>query len=158
MSFFEKMKDEFADKLATALVLAIVGGVSYLIVPAAESVWAVLATNIDPHRALGIATLLLLASITLAVLLYLSKRSLKNALLEDKLRAAFGVLWDGELEPYCPTHQTPLSGYGKHWEGSDTWAFRCVACNAYISLSDDNGKSLSLPQARTELKAKWDRK
>ena len=60
------------------------------------------------------------------------------------LKLRFGVYWDREKNPYCPSCKSPLSGYSEYHEGN---GFMCSQCDKIILLMAKDGSNLPYRQA-----------
>ncbi len=81
-----------------------------------------------------------------------------------KFKAKYGVYWDSELNPYCPICKTPLSleklpnQQEILYQTSPVYRMLkkprlyCSKCDKYFSLISDSGISISLVDAKKNLK------
>ena len=68
--------------------------------------------------------------------------------LTERLTPRFGVLWSRDLTPHCPGCSVPLSSYAKYMGG---WGFQRVKCKNDIYLRNEDGASISLPEAKRSM-------
>ncbi len=72
-----------------------------------------------------------------------------------KLKPGFGVLWDRKLNPYCPSCKNLLTNY-TNWSHTSpqhyAWGFWCVKCQQKVFLNTDDGASISLEDAKEQLR------
>jgi hypothetical protein len=83
----------------------------------------------------GLSVLILM--VQFAYIFYLHNK------MKTKLIPKFGIFWDKEGNPYCPSLscKSPLSQYGKYAGG---FGFKCMKCNEFIFLRDDKVNNVSL--------------
>ena len=65
---------------------------------------------------------------------------------QEKLRPCFGILWDKDANPYCPSCQKLLSNYheGQHYVPS----LRCTACQKSFTITDEEAQHYGLHDAK----------
>lgn len=74
--------------------------------------------------------------------------------LKIKLIPKFGVLWDKKHgEPYCPVHEKPLARHKTKIGDDPATGLDCRKCNESYPLMTDEGKRLTLPEAKKLLKS-----
>lgn len=88
------------------------------------------------------ATAILLYLVLLASYVFLCLKIRKN------LKPRFGALWDKNKEPYCPTHEKPLTRHKVKLGGKIESGLDCTKCNKTIQLINDEGKRLTLSEAK----------
>lgn len=139
MNIIDTLKESAIKQLISSIfgVLILLIGSLYLdIIP---KIFQYLIPNVSKEAILKIGTLAILLfflSTALSIILYCK--------LKNKLKPNFGVHWDKDKEPYCPTCKNLLS---KYYFNKKT-ALKCNACKEItIKLFDDNGKELSLDEA-----------
>ncbi len=89
-----------------------------------------------------VSTAILLYLILLASYVFLCFKIRKN------LKPRFGVLWDENKEPYCPTHEKLLTRHKVKLGGKIESGLDCIKCNKTIPIITDEGKRLSLSEAK----------
>lgn len=67
---------------------------------------------------------------------------------KTKLFPKFGVLWDKNKEPYCPSCRNPISRFIFDKKTN----LQCIKCNHSLWLVSDNGTDISLEGAINLLK------
>jgi hypothetical protein len=128
-----------------ALLLLLFGTLFWVTFP---TLLAPLWTRLEPQtlqRILGLSLLSVL--VLLAYVLYLHRR------LRNKLRIMFGIQWDRQENPYCPSCNKLLSMYGLE-RCYDDPGFFCISRKQNISMRNEAGESLTLVQAREHLRSK----
>ena len=88
------------------------------------------------------ATVILLYLVLLASYVFLCLKIRKD------LKPRFGALWDKNKEPYCPIHEKPLTRHKVRLGGTIASGLNCTKCSNTIMLIDDEGKRLTLPEAK----------
>ena len=82
--------------------------------------------------------------LTITYIFYLRKKLKENT---PKLFYKFGIQWDDEQNPYCPTCSSRLAPYKEYqWQG---WGCSCFVCKRIFSITKDDGsgKRLSFKEA-----------
>lgn len=96
------------------------------------------------HLLTRIMVLLLIWSILLlAYVIYLKRK--------HRLTPKIGVLWDKNKEPYCPIHEKPLSRHKVKSSGKIVTGLDCRKCKESHHLMTDDGKLLSLEEAKKQV-------
>jgi hypothetical protein len=96
------------------------------------------------------------------IYLLLKERNRLQGELASKPFFKLNVYWDKELNPLCPICKNILSQIDRaDFHDGDTWSsandplgIRCLNCNKLIPIMDDNGRPLTLAEAKKELSAK----
>ncbi|MCQ8128891.1 hypothetical protein [Methylomonas rivi] len=63
---------------------------------------------------------------------------------KDNIKLKFGIYWDKDNNPLCPSCKLPVS-YGKYAIGGT--GYRCFSCTKTFPLTDDVGNRLKPEQA-----------
>jgi hypothetical protein len=92
------------------------------------------------------------ATATLLYLLLLASYILLCFKIRKKLNPKFGVSWDQEQEPYCPIHEKPLARHKTKINDNTVTGLDCVKCKHTYPLMTDEGKRITLPEAKKLLK------
>ena len=71
--------------------------------------------------------------------------------IRKKFKPKFGVFWDKNKEPYCPIHEKPLPRHKVRLRGKIVTGVGCVKCGKNLHLITDDGKRLSLEEAKKKL-------
>lgn len=150
MDLLTKIKDKGQEHVVEgifALVLLLLG-VIWAAVP--SEVWGRV-SGVTPKRVLW-------AAIGLLVLgLFLETAYVAHLRRKLKLKPRFGVLWNRELVPHCPSCSSLLTGYGQYstaYGFGNIWAFKCVKCDELIKMTDDEGSIVELKEAKRVLATK----
>lgn len=120
-------------------------------------------SEVTPKRALWALTgLQLIAAILASAYIYNLRKQRKkiqaeNVRLQDLIDNPprvfrFGVYWDKDLIPYCPSCLKPLTNYGNWQYGG--WGFNCVSCKDTVRMHNDEGRVLELAEAKRLLSSK----
>ena len=97
-----------------------------------------------PNYIIHIGFVLIIVILNIWLNLYLKQR-IKNKI---KLRPKFGVLWDRNKEPYCPICENPLARYKVRLSGKTETGFNCANCDKRFSLITDEGKRITVIEAK----------
>jgi hypothetical protein len=73
--------------------------------------------------------------------------------IRKKLITRLGVLWNQDDEPHCPIHEKPLARHETKINESRATGLDCAKCNKTYQLISDEGKKLTLPEAKKLLKS-----
>lgn len=142
MPFFDKLKEaalsravEASAAAVTVLVGWIVTEIAPILLPSIEAV----ATKKLLLSLLGLSLLLNLAMLTVVWLL--SKKS--------QLRLKYGIYWDKDKNPHCPSCKNPVSQYGNYQTIGE--GYFCKTCSKLFPLADAAGNSISPEVVLNEL-------
>lgn len=142
-SLLEKIKEQLQDAIAkgwiaaiTTLIVLIIGYFGPPIIP--------VLTSIPNNIILALFALSLLFIIFLLFYSFDLSKQLKNLKLEnlkaEKFTKGFGILWDKDYDPHCPSCKTMLSNYEeKRIKSRLRGQFMCINCNKPVYLSDQDG-------------------
>jgi hypothetical protein len=67
---------------------------------------------------------------------------------KTKLIPKFGVVWDKNKEPYCPTCEKPLAKHLAKFEDNIIAGIDCVKCKKSFTLLTDEGGRITLIEAK----------
>ncbi len=143
MGWLTKLKEQAQERtilglfaLITLLSLIVWGAVP-------SSAWDKV-SEVTPKRALwALLGLLAIAAILECAYIVELRRRLKL-----KLKPRFGVYWDRELTPYCPSCSKVLVYIKDSAAFSHVWGFKCVQCSTFIPLNDDDGRPIEITDAK----------
>ncbi len=108
-----------------------------------------LSSKILANLFLVLSILLILLSGILFQLLFTLRRLKKNIFELTTLKPAYGVLWDKDFNPYCPSHKILLSQDGIR-------ALKCPNCNKNYYLTNLKGEILTIESVILSLKGEGD--
>jgi hypothetical protein len=91
-------------------------------------------------KLLTVAIILFFLMFLVSLTLYLQSRK--------RLKPKFGVLWDKNKEAYCTIHEKLLTRHKVELNGRIETALDCAACNKTIPIINDEGKRLTLSEAK----------
>jgi hypothetical protein len=121
-------------------------------------IWAAIPSELWSKVSAAIPKRVLWSVIGLLVLgLIFESAYVANLRSKFKLKWQFGIRWSKSLEPFCPVCPTPLSSYGQHAifsSSSLTWGFICPQCKDIFPMTDNDGNTLELKQAKQLLVSK----
>ena len=133
---------ELESKGVAVLVGAIIGLVVYTFGESASELLGFLKNTLPPSKLIGVIAILLISNLILFVLLRIERN-------KQKLKYAFGLLWDGEKTPHCNICKNPMGPY-QEWHGYG-FGFQCTQCDKIVAPTDVNGKTLTYEEARTKI-------
>jgi transcription initiation factor IIE alpha subunit len=65
-------------------------------------------------------------------------------------------MWSKDLVPHCPSCSSPLTSYGQYstaYGFGSVWGFKCIKCDQLIIMTDDEGTTVELREAKRVLAA-----
>lgn len=112
--------------------------------------WSIgdLAKFISPNFLIGyerIPILTVVTTLALSCLLWITSYIILVIKSKDKLMPRFGVLWDKNKEPHCPSCKAYLT---RQPRADIVMNFSCHKCNDFITLITDDGKDITLIEAQ----------
>ena len=142
MSFLDKVKDSIATRAAegiaaslTVLLMWATYQVAPVVLPAIE---AVVSKQVLPAL---LVTSLALNVIFLVVVWLTSKK--------EPFRLKYGIYWDKDKNPHCPSCKIPVATYGEYQVGGK--GYYCKPCNKVFALADASGNNIDPVKALAEL-------
>jgi hypothetical protein len=145
MSFIEKAKSGLADRLLTIVTGALAG----LGVIAANALAPEVIPILSSPQLQKAVVPILGISIILNLLLGLA---IWQATRKPKFRTRFGFFWDLDLQPHCSACESPMQ-WGQ-WTGTQGPGLLCGKCKKPRYLRGEDGKPMSLDEAKLQLKKK----
>lgn len=142
--FLERSKEKVLDHLANLVA----GAVGVLLVIICKALAPDVIPLLSSPRMQKVLAPLLGISIILNILFGLCIWVIKP---KPKFRVKYGVNWDRDLQPFCPTCENPMQ-WGDWVIGG--FGLLCTKCNQTIQLSGDDGKEILIGEARDELNKK----
>lgn len=128
---------KFIDKLIEHAAEAAVAAVSVLLVWVAHQLSPVVLPLIESHLSNQVLVALLLASLAVNVLLALLIYVLSR---KPVFKLKYGIYWDTERNPYCPSCQKPVAAYGEYQAGR---GYFCKPCGKLFPLADASGNDMN---------------
>lgn len=142
MKFVDNLKDalvERAAELIAASLTVVFVWASYQIAPA---VLPAIKDAVSTRVLLALLVTSLILNFIFLLIAWVSSRG-------DGLRLKYGVYWDKQKNPHCPSCKRPLSRYGEyHLSGT---GYFCKACNEVIPLADARGYNVDPATAISDL-------
>jgi uncharacterized protein YqhQ len=142
MTFFNKLKDAMAERaaegIAASLTVLLVWAV-YQIVPI---VLPAIEAAISKQVLLALLVSSLILNVVFLCVVWFNAGS-------GVLRLKYGIYWDKQKNPHCPSCEKPLSDYNDY--GYSGTGYYCKPCNQVFPLSDALGKRIPPAQAISEL-------
>ena len=142
MSFLDKVKDSIVTRAAegiaaslTVLLMWATYQVAPVVLPAIE---AVVSKQVLPAL---LVTSLALNVIFLVVVWLTSKK--------EPFRLKYGIYWDKDKNPHCPSCKIPVATYGEYQVGGK--GYYCKPCNKVFALADASGNNIDPVKALAEL-------
>ncbi len=132
----------------TKYLLSIILGVLGLLI---GSIYSDLIPIILPSIIQQLPKTVLLKMLTLAIILFVLSLALSWVTyihLKTKFISKFGVVWDKNKEPYCPACEKPFAKYEANLGGKIQAGLYCAKCNKTLPLITDEGKRLTLIEAK----------
>lgn len=103
--------------------------------------FGILPNTVLTKLSLGLFVVCLLEGVWIYIL---RKRS------QTKLKPCFGILWNKDTDPFCPSCKTLLTNYSNRGSSNDpSWGFKCIKCDTVISLKTDNNQKIDLQMAKS---------
>lgn len=141
MLFFDKVKDSLVNRVAECVAASLTA----LLLWAAYQVSPAIIPTIETVISKKVLLALLVVSVTLNIIFLVVWSTAKK----DSLRLKYGIYWDMQKNPHCPSCKTPLAAYGTYQFGGV--GYRCIPCKKVFALTDANGKKIEPAQALREL-------
>jgi len=150
-NLIEKAKEQIQESIVQILFGAIAGLMAVIAAYVGPLVLPVF-NSIPNNVLLTLLALSLLINIGLWYYVSHLSKQLRN-LQDTKFTKRFGILWDKNYEPHCPSCKNMPSGYQeiKGTPKNRRAQFTCVNCKTTIQLSDQDG-FVPLDYAREQLK------
>lgn len=142
MKAFDKLKDALAERAAEAIAASLTVVLAWAAYQIAPAILPAIESAVSKRVLLALlVTSAALNVVFLAIAWYLSKG--------DGLRLKYGVYWDKQKNPHCPSCKKPISAYDSyqfHGKG-----YYCKPCNQVFPLTDVHGNKIEPAQAVSEL-------
>lgn len=142
MKFFEKLKDSIIDRTAEGFAASLTVLAAWLAYQIAPAILPAIEKTISTRVLLAILSLSLLLNIAFLLVIWLTSRS-------ENLVLKYGIYWDSQKNPHCPSCKKPLSAYGQYrYSGK---GYYCKPCKAVMPLADAQGNRIEPSKAISEL-------
>ena len=142
MSFIENVKKSVIARVAERVAILIVLVIAWVASAIAPVVGRVIMDSLSKE---GIVTLLLASLAINCVLLIVVWAVYKG----PEFRLKYGIYWDKDLNPHCPSCKIPVGGYGEYTGGGK--GYYCKPCGKVFSLTDPHGKHIDPQTVLDEL-------
>lgn len=144
MAFIQKIKDSLADKLAEAVAASVTVLLAWAAYQIAPIVLPAIESSISKRVLLALLVTSLALNAVFAVALWFTSRRSQFVL-------KYGIYWDRDSNPHCPSCKTPVAAYGSYQVGGK--GYYCKPCKQVFKLADASGKDIAPEQAIRELRA-----
>lgn len=142
MSFAEKLKDSILSHAVEASAASIVVVMGFLVNDIALPLLPYIEDAISKKSLLSLLVLSLFVNLSLLAFVWLLAR-------KDELRLKYGIYWDKNKNPHCPSCKKPLSAFGDY--GTSGKGYFCKSCSKVIPLTDAFGNGIKTETALSEL-------
>jgi hypothetical protein len=140
MSLANKLKEKVVERAAEIAVTPIVVlliWVGHELVP----ILLPLADSISKQIFLALLLASLLINVLLAFLISVATK-------KPPFRLKYGIYWDAEKNPHCPSCKTPVAGYAQYSIGA---GYQCKPCGKIYPLTDADGNDIKPSRVIGEL-------
>lgn len=141
MVFIEKVKETLLSKAAEGVAASL----TVLVVWAGYELAPVVLPAIESGTSKKAILALLLSSFALNILFGLLVWSLSK---KEPFKLKYGIYWDREKNPHCPSCKKPIATYGTYRGGV---GYYCKPCGNVFPLADASGKNIEPSKAISEL-------
>lgn len=138
MSFIDKVKDSITTRAAEVIAASftvLLAWVASQVAPAIESA-------ISKQVLLALLATSLVLNVIFFFIVWLNAK-------KELLRLKYGIYWDKDKNPHCPSCKTPVATYGYY--STDGYGYYCKPCNKVFPLADASGNNLEPTQVLAEL-------
>ncbi len=142
MAFAEKVREAIQSKAVESAVASI----TVLFVWAMYQLAPVILPAIEGAASKQVLLALVLSSFGLNAILVLLVWSLSK---NEPFRLKYGIYWDKEKNPHCPSCKTPVAAYGNYQSGGR--GYYCKPCKKVFPLADAAGNNINPEQVIAEL-------
>lgn len=142
MTFFRKLKDAMAERAAEGVAASL----AVLLVWAASQITPAVLPAVEAAVSKQVLLALLVSSIALNIIFFIVICFHSKS---DVLQLKYGIYWDKQKNPHCPSCKKPISGYGDY--GFNGTGYYCKTCDQIFPLADAMGKSVLPDQAIGDL-------
>ncbi|HUX90139.1 MAG TPA: hypothetical protein VMV48_05560 [Gallionellaceae bacterium] len=142
MTFFDHVKDSIATRAAEGIAASL----TVLLVWAAYQVAPVALPAIEAAVSKQVLLALLVTSLVLnfifLIVVWLTSK-------KEPFRLKYGIYWDKDKNPHCPSCKIPVAAYGDYQLGGR--GYYCKPCKKVFALADASGKNINPATAIAEL-------
>jgi hypothetical protein len=133
MNVIDKIKDKLVEHAAEGAIAS----VAVLLVWVANKLAPVVLPLIESNLSNQVLLALLLASIAINILLAIL---IYGATKKRPFKLKYGIYWDSEKNPHCPSCQKPIAAYGQYTTGK---GYSCKPCGKVFPLADAGGNDMT---------------
>jgi hypothetical protein len=152
-----ELKSKVIDSSIASIAGALVGAIGTTLVWLFSDLPSVLYSvlqNLHASILAKIATGFFLVSVGEGIwIYYLRRRS------QAKLKAFFGLLWDRDANPHCPSCRTQLSNYRENYVTTGMMrgepGFKCLHCNHIVFIHYEASAYRKLEEIRENVRSKF---
>lgn len=142
MSFIDKIKESIISRAAESVAASItilLAWVAYQVTPA-------ILPAIETALSKKVILALLLLSLVLNIIFFLFVRATSK---KELFKLKYGIYWDKDKNPHCPSCKTPVAAYGSYQTGGT--GYYCKPCKKVFALADASGNDIDPRTAIDEL-------
>ncbi|WP_303759321.1 hypothetical protein [Alcanivorax jadensis] len=126
--FRKALEDRIVESSVAAIFILLAWAFSILGPP----IWEAIAKNVPPHLIFPVLLLSVLLNLILGAFLYSTNKA-------PEFKLLYGIYWDKERNPHCPSCKKPVYYDSWHMHGD---GYYCKPCNKVTPLKDANGKEI----------------
>ena len=141
MSFTDKIKESIMSRAAESVAAAITVLIAWVAYQVAPAILPAIETALSKRVILA----LLLLSLVLNIVFFLFVRAVSK---KESFKLKYGIYWDKDKNPHCPSCKIPVAAYGKYSSGK---GYFCRSCGKLFPLADASGKDIDPQTAVNEL-------
>lgn len=141
MNLPEKIKEKVIDHAAEAAIASVAVLLIWVANQLSPVVLPLIESTIPKQVLVGLFVASLLINGLLAWLIYTATK-------KPSFRLRYGIYWDSEKNPHCPSCKTPVAAYNKYQSGT---GYYCKPCSKVFPLADASGKDIDPAKAISEL-------
>lgn len=142
MKFLDKIKESIAIRAAESVAASL----TVLLVWVAYQLAPVIVPAIEATISKQVLLALLAASFVLNIVFLLVVWSTSK---KEPFRLKYGIYWDKEKNPHCPSCKIPVAAYGDYQTSGK--GYYCKPCKKIFALADASGKDIDPAKALAEL-------
>lgn len=144
MKFIKRVEESFLSHIADFFGVAVIA----LLIWTGKQITPIVFPAIEAYVSKKLLFSLLISSLVLSLILsvYIWIHSKKD---KNALKLKYGIFWDKEKNPYCPSCKKPGVIYTIYTRGG---GYHCIPCDKVFLLKDALGKEIYPSQVLLELK------
>lgn len=142
MNFFLRLKDALVNRAAESIAASMTALIAWSLYKLLPALLPSLLSALSMPILLSLLGTSLLMNFVFLIIVWVNES-------KREFRLKYGIYWDKDKNPHCPSCKIPLAAFGSYQMGGT--GYYCKPCKQVFPLADATGKNIDPTSAMGEL-------